>query len=218
MRASLALLAVVATASLAGCLEIAAATVPDSTLEAKGWVANATASSSSSSWGGISRTEIRVYDHPRGPSGYAGTLTMITLRAFLEPGEEDLRDMLRERTRAVAEENGIAVADQGQEGARENAEGKATVWFVDSGTATSSDVLFTRDADVRIVGEVWNCRAERTAVVAVGLAQVNDVRSIGGILRPENPDTRTFASIVADPKGTVDGHRGNGLLYSTTCG
>lgn len=217
-RAPVLVLSVLLAAATAGCLEIPAARVPADSLEAKNWRENATSAHSGSSWGGLVRSEQRGFEHASGSDGYAGHLGVVTIRAFLEQSEEDLRDRLQETVRAQSEAKGIEIAEDAEKGARTNADGRATQWFTYRGTAKSADTLFTRNAEVRIVGEVWNCRESRSVVIAVGLAQVNDVRTIGGIAVPRDPDFRTWQSLIADPEGTIEDVRGTGLLDSIVCG
>lgn len=219
MRVLSLLLAVALASSATGCLEIPAARIAKPTLDAKGWKENATAARSDSSWGGLARTEQRVFEHPRASDGsYGGQLSVVTIRAFFEQSEEDLRDRLQEAVRARSEAKGIKIDEEAAKGERENGEGRKTTWFTYKGKAQSADTLFTRDAEIRIVGEVWNCRDTRTVVVAVGLAQMSDVRSIGGIPVPgQSPDARTWNALVADSDGTIDGATGTGLLDSIAC-
>lgn len=213
-----ALLAIVLLlAATAGCLEIPAASVATSVLTAKGWEENATAARSDARWGGLARTELRVFEHARAGSDYGGHLSVVTIRSFLEQSEQDLRDRLQETVRTQSEAKGIEIGKDGEKGARENAEGRATQWFTYQGVAKSPETLFTRNADVRIVGEVWNCRASRTVVVAVGLAQVNDARVIGGIPITQDPNLSTWRELVADPEGTIEGAKGSGLLDAVAC-
>jgi hypothetical protein len=206
-----------AAPALSGCFEIAAAHPTDAVLAARNWALNETASRSDASWGGLVRDEVRVYEHKAGGDGYAGTLTLATIRTFFAPSDGDLRDQLSQRVKDAAAANGIAIGAEAKQGSRTNAEGRSTVWFTYDGNATATGSVFTRNAEVRILGEVWNCPDDRTTVVAVGLAQVNDVQSLGGVAIPQSPDTRTWAALVADPKGTIEGYAGDGIVDDVAC-
>lgn len=215
-----ALLVLIALAGLAGCLKLEAAHVPDRYL-ANGWVADDAQSDDepASQSGGLARTQTLAYkDEARDDRGYPGTLTVITLRALVTPSGESLLEQVSERVREAAEARGIRIDAETSDGERTLASKVESSFFLYNGTVTAAEGLFTRNAKVKIIGEAWECRDERTAVVAVALAQVTDARSLGGVPFPSNNDPATWREIVNDPAGTIEGARGtSGLVYNVAC-
>lgn len=218
-----ALLAVVLAAVLtAGCLELEAARVPDRLLEGRGgngWAKNQTASQKEpdAQQLGLVKTQSLVYEDRQSDVGFAGTFSVTTLRTVLRPSEEKLRDEVKARVRDEAEAKGIRIAGNGAEGERTLANDADAFWFAYNGTVSKAG-FFAQSAQVRVFGEVFQCASEKTVVVTVGLAQVSDVRSIGGVVLPSDPDPTTWREIVADPRGKVEGVRGsNGIAYNVEC-
>lgn len=211
-------LGVVAVTS--GCLDLDAARVPDRYLEGpggNGWEKNASSSQTepTSSGGGTSKSQTLVYDDRRSTEGYPGTLTVTSLRTLLRPNEEKVLDLVEERIREEAERKGISIEGSATKGSRTLANGRESSWFAYKGKVGTAG-FFSRDAEVRIFGEVFQC--DRTVVATVGLAQVSDTRSVGGVALPSDPDPATWREIVADPRGSVEGVRGSsGLAYQVTC-
>lgn len=203
-----------------GCLELDAARVPDRYLEGpggNGWEKNATSSQPepASSGGGTSKSQTLVYDDRRSDEGYPGTLTVTSLRTLLRPNEDKVLGLVEERIREEAERKGIVIEGGPSKGTRTLANGRDSSWFAYKGKVSSAG-FFSRNAEVRIFGEVFQC--DRTVVATVGLAQVSDTRSVGGVALPSDPDPATWREIVADPRGSVEGVRGSsGLAYQVTC-
>lgn len=221
MRAlSVLVVAALAAAACAGCLKLEAARVPASAL-VNGWVEDEAQSDAEpeSQSGGLARTQRFAYkDEARDDRGYAGTLTVITIRALVTPSGESLLDQVEGRVRDAAEARGIRVDAEAAKGERTLANKAESSWFLYNGTVTAEEGLFTRNAKVKILGEAWECRDERTAVVAIALAQVTDARSLGGVPFPSNNDPTTWRELVADPAGHIEGVRGsNGLVYNVAC-
>lgn len=201
---------------VAGCIEIVDAGIPQPLLAAHGWRENATARTSRSEWFGLARADMRVYEDRA--AGHPGRLWVHTLKAPVTPDEEALVPKLRERVEAEAERQGIALRTVDDSGERTLLNGARSTWFAYNGSSSSSSGFVTQNAEVHVFGEVWACRAARTVVVVVGIAQVTDAKTYGGILTQPNRDPSTWNEIVADPEGTVEGRRGNdGLAWNAVC-
>lgn len=208
----------------AGCVELSPSRVPDRLIEGpggNGWEKNQTASQAEpdeSSWG-FTKSQSLVYEDRRSDAGYPGTLTVGTLRSLLRPTEERVREVVQERIREEAEKRGVQIEGAPTTGERRLVTGEDSHWFVYNGTVQSTGNLFqSRNARVKIYGEVFQCDARKTVVAIVGLAQITDVRTINGIPLPNEPDPTTWREIAADPRGSIEGIRGSdGLGYNVTC-
>lgn len=216
------LLAVVLVAFLAapGCLDLTPARVPDRFLEGaggNGWAKNFSASQREPvSQGSFLKTQMLVYEDHASPP-YVGTLSVITLRTLLRPSEEKLRPMISDRINEQAESKGIRMQSGGEEGTRRDANGAEAFWFVHNGTVERPG-FFAQSAQVKVYGEIFQCPTQKTDVITVGLAQTTDVRSIGGVVIPSDPDYSTWREIVADPNAEIEGYRGiDGLAYNVQC-
>lgn len=204
-----------------GCLDLSPARVPDRLLEGpggNGWVKNFSASQTEpvSTSGGFVKTQALVYeDHASSP--YFGSLSVITVRTLLRPSEEKLRPMISERILEEAGKKGIRIAPGSEQGTRTDANGAQAFWFVHNGTVERPG-FFSQSAQVKVYGEVYQCPTQKTDVVTIGLAQTSDVKSIGGVPLPSDPDHSTWREIVADARGDVEGYRGSdGLAYNVQC-
>ena len=205
---------------LAGCVKLDLARVPDKLLEGpggNGWEKNMSASQqeATSTGGGTSKSQTLVYEDRRSREGYPGTLTVTSLRTLIAPNDEKVLRVVDERIREEAQRKGIAIQGAPAKGTRQLANGEEGAWFVYSGKVSASG-FFSRDTEVKIFGEVSHCG--KTLVAVVGLAQVTDVRSVGGVPLPSDPDPQTWREMVSDPRGSIEGHRGSaGLAYNVAC-
>lgn len=201
-------------------MDLEAARVPDKFLEGRGgngWEKNATASHGEpvSDGAGTSKTQTLVYEDRTSREGYPGTLTVTSLRTLMSPSQEKVVATVEERIREEAQRKGIAIQGQPARGARTLHNGAESQWFVYQGKVGTQG-FFSRNADVKIFGEVFQC--DKTTVAVVGLAQTTDVRSVGGVVLPSDPDPTTWREMVADPRGSIEGIRGsNGLAYNVVC-
>lgn len=206
-----------------GCVDdLAPASIPDRLLEGRGgngWEKNFTASQAEPVGSGTAKSQALVYEDRRSDEGYPGTLTVTTLRALTRPTESKLRDDVQARIRDAAEDRGLRIEGDAETGDRRLANGAESLWFVYNGTVDSTGNFFTtRNARVKIYGEVFECAAEKTLVVIVGLAQTSDVRSVGGVPLPSESDPTTWREIAADARGSIESIRGSdGLAYNAQC-
>lgn len=208
--------------AFSGCLELEVARVPDKYLEGRGgngWAKNQTQSQTeaTSAQFGLVKTQFLVYEDRQSEAGYAGSLTIATLRTLLRPSESSLQEQVAERVRTESEGKGIRIDGDAVEGQRTHADGEESFYFVYNGTVAQSG-FFARNARVKIIGEIWQCASEKTVVVAIGLAQITDTRTIGGVPLPSDEDRTTWREIVADSRGRIEGHRGSdGLIWNVEC-
>lgn len=205
-----------------GCVELSPASLPDRLLEGRGgngWERNATASDAEPrAEGSLGRSQTLVYEDRTSTEGYDGSLTVTTLRALLRPNEERVRETVQARIREEAEGKGLKVEDEPVTGTRSLKNGETSSWFVYNGSVESATFFQSRNARVKIFGEVFQCTQEKTTVITIGLAQTTDVRSIGNVPLPSDADPTTWREIVADPRGSVEGIRGSdGLAYNVAC-
>lgn len=217
-------LALVGALLLAGCVQLEPSQIPDRLIEGpggNGWEKNPSASQSepdSAQWG-LAKSQALVYEDRRSDEGYPGTMTVTTLRTLLRPTEERVVEVVRERIREEAENRGVSIEGAPTTGTRKLANGADAQWFVYNGSVESSGTFFqSRNARMKIYGEVFQCAEGKQVVAVVGLAQITDVRSVGGVPLPSEADPTTWREIAADPRGTIEGIRGSdGLGYNVTC-
>lgn len=224
MRPAVSLLVatLLAASALGGCVKLSAAHVPAKFLtSANAWEADEAASDDepSSAAFGTTRTQRLSYrDDAEDDKGYPGRLSVYTVKTLVTPSEESLRDQVQSQVRALVEEQGIRLDAEAARGSRALANKAESLFFVYNGTVTQTSGLFTQNSKAKIVGEVFQCRSERSAVVAVAITQVTTVRTLGGVTFPANNDATTWREVVADPKGTIEGVRGSdGLLFNVAC-
>lgn len=202
-----------------GCVSLTPARVPAASLDpgaGNGW--NYDAPNSSSVEGGyFSKRAVNAYlDLAEEGQGHPGRLTVLSVRGLLSPDREELRERVEQRLRENAEQSGLELSSQTHEGQRSLANGARSYYLTFNGTARSESSVFETNAQVRIVGEVFRCTGGPTVVVT-GSAQVSETESVGGVQTSEEVDPQTWAEIVRDPPGTIDGFRGQGLTYSIEC-
>jgi hypothetical protein len=218
VRRALLVLALAALATTPGCLDLTPARVPDRLLEGaggNGWERNLTASQAQPSGSLTEKTQTLVYDHTSGP-GYQGQVAVTTLRKLFRPSEDALRQSLADQMRARANAAGIALSGAPAEGTREIGNRAQAYWFAYDGTASTGG-FFSTNAEVKIYGEVFQCPTSKTEVATIGLAQVTNVRTVGGVALPSDADPTTWDDIVEDPSGTLGAVGSEGLAYNVAC-
>lgn len=226
-RLALLVLVVALATATPGCLSFKAASVPDKFLEGpggNGWerVENRSMSEPQSEWMGFKKEQVLVYqDRATDGRGYPGTLTVVTLRAISAYSPEALKDLIKEQVRSRAEAAGLAVGGDPVEGTRTLADGSSTQYFVYSANVTKAGFFTQKDAGAKLIGEVWNCEASRTSVVAIGFAQVSSRSTTAGLLLPGGSSgvkLDTWRELVADKDGAIEGIKGErGLIDHVTC-
>lgn len=216
----LGLLGVVVVALVtAGCVSLSPAEIPQNVLDAgtgNGWEHDA-ANSTDIEGDLFSKRALTSYlDTADDDRGFQGRLSVHSLRGLLSPDREELRDRVEEALRDSAAEKGLELHSKTNEGQRDLANGARSFFLTFNATAEAQDSMFASNAEVRIIGEVFRCTSGATVVVT-GSAQVSESRSFGGFPTGEDVDPQTWAEIVRDPRGTIDGFRGQGLVYNIAC-
>lgn len=159
-----------------------------------------------------SKSQRTDYDVPSDATPPPAHLELYGLRSARDPGAAELLNRSRAELSAYAQRVGIAITPGGDRaGNRATAQGLATTWLTQEGTATTGD-LFTRNYKVRLVAEVAYDAGSHTALIALGVAQVESSRCLLGSCRP-SPDATSWTSMVGDPDGVIGATDPNGLLH-----
>jgi hypothetical protein len=203
----------------AGCVSLTPAQIPSQALDAgtgNGWEHDE-ANSTGVEGGWTQKRSVDAYlDRADDDRGHPGRLTLVSVRTLLSPDREELRDRVEEQLRENARRNGLELEGQENEGQRTLGNGARSFYIVFNATAENQGSVFASNAEVRILGEVFRCTGGATVIVT-GSAQISESESVGGVPTDENRDPRTWAEIVRDPSGTVEGYRGQGLVYNIEC-
>lgn len=204
---------------LAGCVDYSASVVPEAFLDGQtgnGWILDRMEPSEPRSESfGMVKSQTAIYKDPAEDEGYPASLSVISLKiAFQQPDRDEIRDRARALVEEEADRLGVDLEKPPTEGERQAASGDTAVYFRYDGTAEQESSLFSREADVRVVGIVWNCaEGGGNTVVGVGLAQVNE-RTQGVI---EEPDERNWIELWSDADRSTQEADG-GLAVHATCG
>lgn len=206
-----------------GCVNLDPAALPNSVLDVEnrnGWVRD-TANSTGVQGGYFSKQAVKAYrDDATDDRGFKGFVQIVSLRGMLSPDREELQERVEQRLRENAEAKGLRLDQRVQEGQRNLANGALSFFVVFNATATESEGFFTSNMRVKIIGEVFRCTGGAT-VIASGSAQVEGETSssIGGVQTDREYKPRTWAEIVRDPQGSIEGFQGgDGLIHNIRCG
>lgn len=203
----------------AGCVSLTPSVVPAEALDEgtnNGWERDP-ANSTEVSGGWTQKQASKAYlDQAEDDRGHPGRMTVTSVRTFLDPDREELRDRVREQLRENAQRNGLELDEQMREGQRRLANDALSYYVTFNGTARAEGSVFASNAEVRLLGEVFRCTGGATVIVTAS-AQVSEAQSVGGVPTGEDRDARTWAEIVRDPTGTIDGYRGQGLVHQIEC-
>lgn len=208
---------------LAGCVSYTPSVVPESMLDAEagnGWVLDRKEppSEPSSKSFGLVKSQTFIYKDPGesgNEDGYPASLSVVSLKvAFQQPDRDEITDRARTLVEDEADRLGVELEKPPEEGERETASGDTAAYFLYDGTAEQESDVFDREADVKVVGIVWNCADDGgNTVVGVGLAQVNE-RTQGVI---EEPDDRNWVELWEDADRSTSEQDG-GLMIHASCG
>lgn len=208
----------------AGCVQFTASEIPENLLHGatgNGWIFDRDdpPDGPRTESFGLVQARTKVYKDPgdtgdAGNGGYPASLSLVSFEvAFDEPDREEITDRARDLVQEEAERLGVELERPPQEGERTVKSGDRAQYFLYDGQVDDDSSLFTRQADVKVAGVVWNCKeGGGNTVVAVALAQVNE-RTQGVI---EDPDDTNWRELWRDarPGGDPDG----GLIVHATCG
>lgn len=207
----------------AGCVDYSPSAVPDPYLHSEsgnGWALFERRPPEPQSQSlGLVKTQTLVYRDPgetgeSGNGGYPASLSVISFEvAFNEPDRDELTTRARDQVEKKAEELGVELEKPPEAGKRRVAAGDEAQYFLYDGTVTDDSSLFTREADVKVAGVVWNCaEAGHNTVVAVALAQVNE--RTAGTIEDRNP--KNWDELWRD--AASGGERDGGLIVNVSCG
>lgn len=205
---------------LSGCVSLEPAHIPDELLDdeaGNGWEEDASERQGPDG-GPFSKMAVRVYkDQAENARGYPGVLLVQSVKGTLSPDRGTLRDELASRLREEASSQGLEVEEGETRGERRLAGGATSFYVLLNATGTSESFLFSGDAEVRGIGEVFRCTGGATVLVK-GFAQVDQASSIGGVQTSRNYEPDTWREMVRDPQGTIQGFQGTrGLIYNIAC-
>jgi len=210
-----------ALTTAAGCVSLTSARVPQTVLDGganNGWVPDPQNSTDVTGDTFSKRGTNAYLDDADDGEGHPGRLTVRSVRGVLSPDREELRERLAEQLERNAERNGLERSTKLQEGERRLANDALSFFVTYNASASNQESVFASDAEIRMVGEVFRCTGGATVVIT-GTAQISESESVGGVQTEENFDPETWAEIVRDPEGTIDGYRGaSGLIDSVRCG
>lgn len=207
---------------LAGCVDYTPSVVPESMLDdqaGNGWVLDRKepAGEPRSENFGLVKSQTFIYKDPGesgGEDGYPASLSVISLKvAFQQPDRDEITERARKLVEDESDRLGVELEKPPEEDERQTASGDTAKTFVYDGTAEQESDVFSREADVKVAGIVWNCADGGNTIVGVGLAQVNE-RTQGVI---EEPDDRNWVELWKDADRSTSQQDG-GLMIHPTCG
>ncbi len=205
----LAVLAIVV--ALSGCLEPFAPTIDPAVLKDHPEWKVTQGDVNGTIWEG-KVVETRYTFDPDQEPPFPGIVQVFGIRGLRRIPDDDLLARTQAAVERGAEEKGILLdPERSGEGERTTAGGASTQWFVVQGLADQEGGLFGRGETVQILGETWYDGASRTSVVVVAMAQTTQE---GFLDLQDVEDLTTWKTIVADRRGTIDRHRGEGLVFN----
>ena len=179
--------------SLSGCLELRIAYIPDNLLT-NGWQENVEKEESGSSYFGLEKWNILVYEN-----GDVATLTVTTVKTLIMADKEELFKKIDSDIRNTCADYDIAINEQSKVlGSRVLANGHETRYVIYNGTKNSENY--------RIIGEVWSCSYSGVSVMCIGMAKISDINGL-----------ESWREIAGDPYGSIEGINGDGLIYNINC-
>lgn len=208
---------------LSGCVSYSPSTLPESMLDSQagnGWILDRKQPPSEprSESFGLVKSQTFIYKDPGesgGENGYPASLSVISLKvAFQQPDRDEITERARKLVEEEASRLGVDLEQPPEEGERRTASGDTAAYFLYNGTAQQESNVFSREADVKVAGIVWNCADDGgNTVVGVGLAQVNERTQ--GVL--EDPDRRNWIELWQDADRSTNPQDG-GLMIHASCG
>lgn len=198
---------------LAGCTGGFRAHVPASDLPA-GW--ELVRSDEGGRWSGLgSSWTSHTYQADPGRSTldsgpYPASFSVFSIVSARPPDRDSLLAGLDAQIVENAAQQDLAIDTSTRtQGERTTGQGLQTGFFYYRARVGSDSALFDAGQEARVMGEVWYDEPSGLVVLVVGLAQVQG----GGATGRYFVDATTWADIVANPSGTIEGHAGTGLAY-----
>lgn len=199
----------------AGCVGFQQAVVPSASLT-DGW--KKVDEGSGERWFGLGAKWAHVtyqVDPPRsGPfddGPYPASLQVMSIDTPGRLDREEVSEKLDRQVRENARAQRLDIDNTSKRsGERDLASGVRTIWFTYDARIASGSTLFDAGRQARVIGEVWYDEAAGVTVVSVGLAQIQG----GGATGQYFVDETHWGRIVADPRGSIGGFRGDdGMIY-----
>ncbi|HEB37440.1 MAG TPA: hypothetical protein ENI14_02115 [Thermoplasmatales archaeon] len=179
--------------SLSGCLELRVAYIPDNLLT-NGWHENVEKEESGSSYFGLEKWNILVYEN-----GDVSALTITTIKTLIMMDKEELLKKIDSDIRNTCGDYGITIEGQSKvSGSRMLVNGHESRYVIYNGTKNSEDY--------KIIGEVWSCSYSGISVMCIGMAKISDIKGL-----------ESWREIAGDPYGSIEGIKGEGLIYNINC-
>lgn len=176
-----------------GCLSLKEAYVPAELLK-DGWYEDVGSEERGSAFLGIQKWSTKVYR-----KGDVSYLSVTSLKFIIMQSRNNLIEKVEEDIKEQAERYGIVLDDESKiSGERETFKGHKTSFVIYNGTKGESTY--------RIIGEVWSCSKSGISVICMGFSNIDEVDGIQG-----------WRQMVADPYGSIDGIKGEGLIYKVVC-
>jgi len=193
VRAQVAIIILITFIFLAcGCLTLREAYVPDVALK-DGWIEDTEKEEEGSSFLGLEKWSIKVYE-----KNDVAWLTVTTLKTLFLEERGKLLERVESGIRKDCKDMGINVEEKGFKGSRELQNGHNSYFVIFNGSDGKNAY--------KVIGEVWSCSISGISVMCVGMAKVTE---LDGLI--------AWREIVSDPRGTIDSAKGNGLIYSVKC-
>lgn len=210
--APLALL-VIASMLTSGCTSIYAAHVAPAVVDS-GWEENKEKRSEDSQFLGFGSRRVTIvyeYDESRFNGPYPAAFLVTSLKILGGASRQELIQELESSMRDVLEKQNVRLdEDSRTEGERVLARGQETLFFTYEATAEGDGGLFDSGRTIRILGEVFNDHESDLTVLLIGLAQITGESFLTGAENDTN-----WEKIVEDPRGTIEGYRGDqGLAHN----
>lgn len=185
------LVLVIFAVSVSGCLSLREAYVPDYILK-NGWRENTEKEERGTGLFGFEKWSIKVYE-----KSDVAWLTITTLKTLFLYEKKKLLDMVVKGIERECKDKEIQLEEVGG-GSRELMNGHKSKFVLFNGTDGENRY--------KIIGEVWACAQSGTSIMCIGMAKVSEIEGLVA-----------WKELVRDPNGSIEGLKGEGLIYCVKC-
>jgi len=186
---------------LSGCVNIKCAYIPDEIIN-NGWYENLSLRNTGLHFLGLEKWCTSLYEI-RGK--YPASLSISTLKSLLLTNEDELFNKIQ----GIIEDNlsdNIKLNHSSRfSGERYLSNSHQSKYIIYNG------IDLTKELNVRIIGEVWNCGISGLSVICIGIAYITNKDNFSVEY------TKNWQSIVSDPNGEIENYFGEGLIYNINC-